>query len=191
VADLANATILQLAEIPNIAGLKDATSDLTRPVDLRRRLPRGREFGLYSGNDDTGLAHMLVGGNGVISVTANVAPKAMSEVCAAALAGNIAVARERNARLMTLHATLFAESNPIPVKWALAAMGRIEDGLRLPLTSGLHRLRASGHESKPVPSRSRVRRCGAGNVGVRVILGPRQAHRLQVGLERAVARGSA
>lgn len=134
VADLANATILQLAEIPNIVGLKDATSDLTRPVDLRRRLPRGREFGLYSGNDDTGLAHMLVGGNGVISVTANVAPKAMSEVCAAALAGNIAVARERNARLMTLHATLFAESNPIPVKWALAAMGRIEDGLRLPLT---------------------------------------------------------
>ena len=134
VADLANATILQLAEIPNIVGLKDATSDLTRPVDLRRRLPHGREFGLYSGNDDTGLAHMLVGGNGVISVTANVAPKAMSEVCAAALAGNIAVARERNARLMTLHATLFAESNPIPVKWALAAMGRIEDGLRLPLT---------------------------------------------------------
>lgn len=134
VADLANATVLRLAEIPNIAGLKDATSDLTRPVELRRRLPVGREFGLYSGNDDTGLAHMLVGGNGVISVTANVAPKAMSELCAAALAGNIAVARERNARLMTLHASLFVESNPIPVKWALASMGRIEDGLRLPLT---------------------------------------------------------
>ncbi|HEX7328013.1 MAG TPA: 4-hydroxy-tetrahydrodipicolinate synthase [Casimicrobiaceae bacterium] len=134
VADLANATVLRLAEIPNIVGLKDATSDLTRPVELRRRLPAGREFGLYSGNDDTGLAHMLVGGNGVISVTANVAPKAMSELCAAALAGNIAVARERNARLMTLHASLFVESNPIPVKWALASMGRIEDGLRLPLT---------------------------------------------------------
>lgn len=134
VADLANATVLRLAEIPNIAGLKDATSDLTRPVELRRRLPARREFGLYSGNDDTGLAHMLVGGNGVISVTANVAPKAMSELCAAALAGNIAVARERNARLMTLHASLFVESNPIPVKWALASMGRIEDGLRLPLT---------------------------------------------------------
>ncbi|HEX8741170.1 MAG TPA: 4-hydroxy-tetrahydrodipicolinate synthase [Casimicrobiaceae bacterium] len=134
VADLANATVLRLAEIPNIAGLKDATSDLTRPVELRRRLPAGREFGLYSGNDDTGLAHMLVGGDGVISVTANVAPKAMSELCAAALAGNIAVARERNARLMTLHASLFVESNPIPVKWALASMGRIDDGLRLPLT---------------------------------------------------------
>lgn len=134
VADLANGTVLRLAEIPNVAGLKDATSDLTRPVELRRRLPARREFGLYSGNDDTGLAHMLVGGNGVISVTANVAPKAMSELCAAALAGNIAVARERNARLMTLHASLFVESNPIPVKWALASMGRIEDGLRLPLT---------------------------------------------------------
>ena len=135
VADLANATVLRLAEIPNIAGLKDATSDLARAVDLRRRLPRGRKFGLYSGNDDTGLAHMLVGGNGVISVTANVAPRAMSEMCAAALAGDIAGARERNARLMTLHMSLFVESNPIPVKWALAAMGRIEDGLRLPLTS--------------------------------------------------------
>src|SRR5574340_556960 len=105
VADLANATVLRLAEIPNIAGLKDATSDLTRPVELRRRLPARREFGLYSGNDDTGLAHMLVGGNGVISVTANVAPKAMSELCAVALAGNIAAARARNARLMTLHAS--------------------------------------------------------------------------------------
>ncbi|MGH8801054.1 MAG: 4-hydroxy-tetrahydrodipicolinate synthase [Casimicrobiaceae bacterium] len=134
VADLANATILRLTEIPNIAGLKDATSDLTRPVELRYRLPAGREFGLYSGNDDTGLAHMLVGGNGIISVTANVAPKAMSEMCAAALAGNLSLARERNARLMTLHARLFVESNPIPVKWALAAMGRIQDGLRLPLT---------------------------------------------------------
>lgn len=134
VADLANATILRLTEIPNIAGLKDATSDLTRPVELRYRLPAGREFGLYSGNDDTGLAHMLVGGNGIISVTANVAPKAMTELCAAALAGNLSLARERNARLITLHARLFVESNPIPVKWALAAMGRIQDGLRLPLT---------------------------------------------------------
>lgn len=134
VADLANATVLRLAEIPNIAGLKDATSDLTRPVELRRRLPAGREFGLYSGNDDTGLAYMLVGGDGIISVTANVAPKAMSEMCAAALAGDLQAARERNARLMSLHSRLFIESNPIPVKWALTEMGRIADGLRLPLT---------------------------------------------------------
>ena len=133
VADLANDTVLRLAELPGIVGLKDATSDLVRHVELRRRLA-GREFGLYSGNDDTALPYMLLGGNGVISVTANVAPRAMSEMCAAALAGDVATARERNARLMGLHARLFVESNPIPVKWALAAMELIHNELRLPLT---------------------------------------------------------
>jgi len=138
VADLANDTVLRLAQIPGIVGLKDATSDLVRHVDLMRRLPRaagGREFALYSGNDDTALAYMLLGGSGVISVTANVAPKPMSEMCAAALAGDLARARAINERLMGLHVKLFVEANPIPVKWALAAMGRIHDVLRLPLTS--------------------------------------------------------
>jgi len=133
VADLANDTVLRLAEVPGIVGLKDATSDLVRHVELRRRLA-GREFGLYSGNDDTALAYMLLGGDGVVSVTANVAPRAMSEMCAAALAGDVAGARERNAQLMGLHARLFVESNPIPVKWALAEMGLIHNELRLPLT---------------------------------------------------------
>ncbi len=133
VSDLANDTVLRLAELPGIVGLKDATSDLVRHVELRRRLA-GREFGLYSGNDDTALPYMLLGGDGVISVTANVAPRAMSQMCAAALAGDVAAARERNAPLMALHARLFVESNPIPVKWALSEMGLIHNELRLPLT---------------------------------------------------------
>ncbi len=134
VADLANDTVLRLAEIPNIAGLKDATSDLVRVVDLRNRLPAGREFALYSGNDDTALAFMLLGGDGVVSVTANVAPKAVSEVCAAARRNDLIAARNGNARLMNLHTRLFVEANPIPVKWALAEMGLIHNELRLPLT---------------------------------------------------------
>jgi 4-hydroxy-tetrahydrodipicolinate synthase len=133
VADLANETVLRLAQIPGIVGLKDATSDLVRHVDLIRRLPREREFALYSGNDDTALAYMLLGGHGVISVTANVAPKAMSEMCAAARKGDLATARAINERLMGLHTKLFVEGNPIPVKWAMAAMGLIEAELRLPL----------------------------------------------------------
>ena len=134
VADLANDTVLRLAEIPGIAGMKDATSDLVRLVDLRNRLPAGRKFALYSGNDDTALAFMLLGGDGVISVTANVAPRAVSDVCAAALANDVVAARRKNARLMNLHMQLFVEANPIPVKWALAEMGLIHNELRLPLT---------------------------------------------------------
>ena len=134
VADLANDTVLRLAEIPGIVGMKDATSDLVRLVDLRNRLPAGRDFALYSGNDDTALAFMLLGGDGVISVTANVAPKAVSEVCSAALDNDVVTARRKNARLMQLHARLFVEANPIPVKWALAEMGLIHNELRLPLT---------------------------------------------------------
>ena len=100
-----------------------------------KRLPRDREFALYSGNDDTALAYMLLGGHGVISVTANVAPQSMSEMCAAARRGDVATARAINERLMGLHTKLFVEANPIPVKWALAAMGLIHDELRLPLSS--------------------------------------------------------
>jgi 4-hydroxy-tetrahydrodipicolinate synthase len=134
VADLANDTIVRLAAIPRIIGLKDATSDLVRVVDLRNRLPAGREFALYSGNDDTALAFMLLGGDGVISVTANLAPKLVSQMCAAALAGDVATARRHNARLANLNARLFVEANPIPVKWALSEMRLIHNELRLPLT---------------------------------------------------------
>jgi len=134
VADLSNDTILRLAELPGIVGLKDATSDLVRHVDLVKRLPRGKDFALYSGNDDTALPYILLGGHGVISVTANVAPKAMSEMCAAALRGDVAGARAINQKLMGLHTKLFVEANPIPVKWAMAQLGLIQPDLRLPLT---------------------------------------------------------
>ena len=134
VADLHNDTILRLAELPNVVGLKDATSDLVRHVDLVKRLPAGKSFALYSGNDDTALPFILLGGQGVISVTANVAPKAMSEMCAAALRGDVAAARAINQKLMALHTRLFVEANPIPVKWAMAQLGLIQPELRLPLT---------------------------------------------------------
>jgi len=131
VADLATETTLRLAQVPGIVGLKDATGDLARGSDLLKRLPAG--FAVYSGNDDTALALMLLGGHGVISVTANVAPRPMSELCAAALAGDFVRARAINDRLLPLHFKLFVEANPIPVKWALARMGRIAAGIRLPL----------------------------------------------------------
>src|SRR6185437_5714457 len=134
VADLSTETVLRLAQVPGIAGMKDATSDLVRLVDLQNRLPAGHQFALYSGNDDTALAFMLLGGHGVVSVSANVAPRQVSAVCAAALGGDVAAARRLNARLANLHARLFVEANPIPVKWALAEMGFIHNELRLPLT---------------------------------------------------------
>ena len=134
VADMVTDTVLKLAQVPAIVGLKDATSDLVRHVDLIRGLPKDKEFALYSGNDDTALAFMLLGGDGVISVTANVAPKAMSQMCAAALRGDIAAARAINDRLMALHTKLFVEANPIPVKWAMAEMGLCGGALRLPLS---------------------------------------------------------
>jgi len=133
VADLGNDTILRLAEIPNIAGLKDATSDLVRHMQLVARL-RGRDFALYSGNDDTALPYILLGGHGVISVTANVAPKIVAQLCAAALRGELSQARELNERVLMLNAKLFVEANPIPVKWAMEQMGLIHGALRLPLT---------------------------------------------------------
>lgn len=134
VADLGNDTLLRLAQLPRVIGVKDATSDLVRHVDLMRRLPRDKAFTLLSGNDDTALAYILLGGHGVISVTANVAPRAMADMCAAALAGRVGEARAINAKLMPLHTRLFVEANPIPVKWALAEMGLIGRGVRLPMT---------------------------------------------------------
>jgi len=134
VADLSNETVLRLAELPNVVGIKDATSDLVRHVDLVRRLPKGKPFALYSGNDDTALPYILLGGHGVISVTANVAPRQMADMCDAALRGDVATARAINQKLMPLHSKLFVEANPIPVKWAMSQLGLIHPDLRLPLT---------------------------------------------------------
>jgi 4-hydroxy-tetrahydrodipicolinate synthase len=131
VADLATETTLRLTQVPGIIGIKDATGDLARASDLLKRAPK--PFAVYSGNDDTALALMLLGGHGVISVTANIAPRLMAELCKAALAGDLSGARALNNRLLPLHLKLFVEPNPIPVKWALARLGRIGNGIRLPL----------------------------------------------------------
>jgi 4-hydroxy-tetrahydrodipicolinate synthase len=133
VADLKNDTVLRLAEIPNIVGLKDATGDLGRAADLLSRLPKDREFAVYSGNDDSALALMLMGGAGVISVTANVAPRLMADMCEAAFSERVMTARAINNRLMPLHKNLFCEPNPVAAKWALQRMGLIQGGIRLPL----------------------------------------------------------
>ncbi len=140
-ADLSVETALRLTQVPGIVGIKDASGDLSRVVEMRRRGPGN--FAQYSGNDDSALAFMLLGGQGVISVTANVAPRAMSQMCAAALAGDLLRARALNERLMPLHQRLFVEPSPIPTKWALAKMGRISAGLRLPLVP----LSAAGQEA--------------------------------------------
>jgi 4-hydroxy-tetrahydrodipicolinate synthase len=133
VADMQNDTVLRLAQIPNIVGIKDATANLERGSDLIRRKPN--DFMVFSGDDATCLPLMLMGGDGVISVTANVAAKAMHEMCEAALAGNLVKAREINDRLLGLHRHLFCEANPIPVKWAAQQMGLVGAGIRLPLTT--------------------------------------------------------
>ena len=132
VADLQNDTVLRLAQVHGIIGIKDATASIERGTDLIKRAPRS--FAIYSGEDSAALALILLGGHGVISVTANVAPKLMHQMCAAALVGDVKKARELNLRLLALHQRLFVEANPIPVKWALAEMGMIESGLRLPMS---------------------------------------------------------
>lgn len=132
VADMHNDTVVRLAQLPNIVGIKDATGNIERGSDLLQRVPD--HFAVYSGDDASTLALMLLGAHGTISVTANVAPGLMHEMCAAALRGEVAVAREINSRLLGLHRHLFVEANPIPVKWAVARMGKIKNTLRLPLT---------------------------------------------------------
>jgi 4-hydroxy-tetrahydrodipicolinate synthase len=132
VADMSNETILRLAQVPGIVGVKDATGNIDRAAHLIKAAPVG--FSVLSGDDLTAIALMLLGGQGNISVTANVAPRAMSELCKAALAGDAKTASEIHLRLLSLHKNLFIESNPIPAKWALQAMGRIQGGIRLPLT---------------------------------------------------------
>ena len=132
VADLANETTLRLAQIPNIVGIKDATGNMDRGAELINRAPRG--FSIYSGDDATACALMMLGGKGNISVVANVAPRLVSDMCAAALAGDLAKARELNFRMSGLSRQLFCEANPIPVKWACQQMGFLGGGIRLPLT---------------------------------------------------------
>src|SRR5258708_41822 len=128
VADLQNDTVLRLAQVSNIVGLKDATANIERASDLLRHTPPG--FAVYSGDDATGLALMPLGGCGVISVTANVAPRLMHEMCIAALKPDPVRARDVNDRLLGLHRNLFLEANPIPVKWAVCQMKLIKDGIR-------------------------------------------------------------
>ncbi|MBM3369648.1 MAG: 4-hydroxy-tetrahydrodipicolinate synthase [Burkholderiaceae bacterium] len=131
VADLSNDTVLRLAQVPGVIGLKDATGDIPRVSDLLARLPG--DFAVYSGNDDSALALIAMGGHGVISVTANIAPAAMAQLCRAAFEGRWSDALAINRRLLPLHLKLFVEANPSPAKWALQQMGRIKSGIRLPL----------------------------------------------------------
>ena len=150
VCDMLPETVERLSKIDNIIGIKEATGDLQRAQDVLNRV--SKDFLVYSGDDATAVELMLLGGKGNISVTANVAPRAMSDLCAAAMRGEAAIARAINDRLMPLHKALFLESNPIPVKWALHEMGLMGDGIRLPLTW----LSPRCHE----PLRQAMRQCG-------------------------------
>jgi len=140
-SDISNDTALRLAQVPGVIGIKDATGNIERGSDLIKRAPES--FAVYSGDDASGMVLMLLGGKGVISVTSNVAPALMHQMCEAALSGDLARARAINFQLLGLHQKLFVEANPIPVKWALAEMGRIEGGIRLPLVP----MSASYHET--------------------------------------------
>jgi 4-hydroxy-tetrahydrodipicolinate synthase len=131
--DMLPATVARLAEISNIVGIKEATGDLARGKEILDRC--GDKLDLYSGDDATAMELILAGARGDISVTANVAPRAMHEMCAAAQRGERAEAEKINSKLMGLHKNLFLESNPIPVKWALLEMGLIPEGIRLPMTT--------------------------------------------------------
>lgn len=131
--DLSNDTVLRLAQLPNIVGIKDATGGIERGTDLLLRKPA--DFAVYSGDDATAMPLMLLGAKGVISVTANVAPTLMHDMCVHALNSNVAAAIACNAKLFALHQKLFVEANPIPVKWVLQQMGLIGTGIRLPLVN--------------------------------------------------------
>ena len=132
VADMAHATVLRLAQVPGIVGIKEATGNIDRAQWLIKEVPAG--FAVYSGDDPTAVALMLCGGQGNVSVTANVAPRLMHELCVAAVAGNARRAMELQMQLLPLHKHLFVEANPIPVKWAMARMGLCGPTLRLPMT---------------------------------------------------------
>jgi 4-hydroxy-tetrahydrodipicolinate synthase len=132
VADMAHDTVLRLAQVPGIVGIKEATGNIERAQWLIKEAPEG--FAIYSGDDPTAVALMLCGGHGNVSVTANIAPRLMHELCVAALAGDPRAAMEIQNRLLPLHKGLFVEANPIPVKWAAARMGLCSQAIRLPLT---------------------------------------------------------
>jgi len=131
-ADLQHETVLRLAEVPGIVGIKEATGNIERAQWLMREAPAG--FAVFSGDDATAVALMLCGGHGNVSVTANVAPRLMHELCMAALAKDVEAAMRIQLRLLPLHRHLFCEANPIPVKWALSRLGHIGGHIRLPLT---------------------------------------------------------
>jgi 4-hydroxy-tetrahydrodipicolinate synthase len=132
VADMLHDTVLRLAQVPGIVGIKEATGNIERAQWLIREAPRG--FSIYSGDDPTAVALMLCGGHGNVSVTANVAPRLMHQLCVAAVKGDAAGAMEIQRKLMPVHKQLFVEANPIPVKWAMARMGLCGGALRLPMT---------------------------------------------------------
>ena len=132
VADMAHDTVMRLAQVSGIVGIKEATGNIERAQWLIKEAPKG--FAIYSGDDPTAVALMLCGGHGNVSVTANVAPRLMHELCVAAIAGNVQRAMDIQFQLLPLHKALFVESNPIPVKWAVSRMGLCKDALRLPLT---------------------------------------------------------
>lgn len=132
VADMQHETVLRLAKVPGIVGIKEATGNIERAQWLIRDLPK--EFSVYSGDDPTAVALMLCGGKGNISVSANIAPRLMHELCMAAMSGNVHKAMEIQFQLMPIHKNLFVEANPIPVKWAMARMGLCGGTLRLPMT---------------------------------------------------------
>jgi 4-hydroxy-tetrahydrodipicolinate synthase len=132
VADMAHDTVLRLAQIPGIVGIKEATGNIERAQWLIKEAPEN--FAIYSGDDPTAVALMLCGGHGNVSVTANVAPRLMHELCVAARAGDVKRAMEIQFQLLPLHKALFVEANPIPVKWAAARMGLCSGTMRLPMT---------------------------------------------------------
>ena len=132
VADMAHDTVLRLAEVPGIVGIKEATGNIERAQWLIREKPAG--FSVYSGDDPTAVALMLCGGQGNVSVTANIAPRLMHELCVAAVAGDARTAMQIQLRLMPLHKQLFVEGNPIPLKWAMHRLGLCGPTLRLPMT---------------------------------------------------------
>lgn len=132
VADMAHDTVLRLAQVPGIVGIKEATGNIERAQWLIREAPKG--FAIYSGDDPTAVALMLCGGQGNISVTANIAPRLMHELCMAAIAGDVKRAMEIQFKLMPVHKHLFVEANPIPLKWAMARMGLCKEAMRLPMT---------------------------------------------------------
>jgi 4-hydroxy-tetrahydrodipicolinate synthase len=132
VADMTLDTVLRLAKVPGIVGIKEATGNIERAIWLIREVPEG--FAVYSGDDPTAVALMLCGGQGNVSVTANIAPRLMHELCVAATAGDAKAAMAIQQKLMPVHKALFLEANPIPLKWAMARMGLCEESMRLPLT---------------------------------------------------------